>query len=123
MSLSRIVFKFLFKLISSNFFTEVMILSFGFAFFICDIRFFPFSLKPKTLIYGVVFLEIAISFFVIPSKQYNHFITQKKFSKTAVMSFANEIGIDPGIVVGRLQKEKLITYKMLNELKTKYELN
>lgn len=39
------------------------------------------------------------------------------------MSFANEIGIDPGIVVGRLQKEKLITYKMLNELKTKYELN
>lgn len=60
---------------------------------------------------------------LIPSKQYNHFITQKKFSKTAVMSFANEIGIDPGIVVGRLQKEKLITYKMLNELKTKYELN
>ena len=35
---------------------------------------------------------------------------------------AYNIGIAPGIVVGRLQKERCITYNMLNELKEQYEI-
>jgi HTH-type transcriptional regulator/antitoxin HigA len=36
---------------------------------------------------------------------------------TAIRSFADEIGIHPGIVVGRLQHEKLISHAALNHLK------
>ncbi len=34
-----------------------------------------------------------------------------------VVAFAHEIGIAPGIVVGRLQHEKIIAYSHLNDLR------
>lgn len=37
------------------------------------------------------------------------------------MSFANEIGIAPGIVVGRLQKDGYLPYSQLNGLKVRYQ--
>jgi hypothetical protein len=42
--------------------------------------------------------------------------------RSAIISFAEEIGIAPGIVVGRLQKEGLLEWKtQLNQLKVRYE--
>lgn len=38
-----------------------------------------------------------------------------------VVSFADKIGIAPGIVVGRLQHEKIIAYSFLNDLKATFE--
>ncbi|MEX0701795.1 MAG: HigA family addiction module antitoxin [Planctomycetales bacterium] len=38
-------------------------------------------------------------------------------SKSAVRSFANRIGVHPGIVVGRLQHDKIIPFTHMNDLK------
>ncbi|QTP60903.1 HigA family addiction module antidote protein [Billgrantia antri] len=43
-------------------------------------------------------------------------------SAAAVEAFSKEIGIAPGIVVGRMQKEGLLPWSHLNGLKTRYEL-
>ena len=42
------------------------------------------------------------------------------FSASSVIDFAKSIGIAPGIVVGRLQKEGCIQHNMLNDLKEQY---
>ncbi|GHV41550.1 XRE family transcriptional regulator [Spirochaetia bacterium] len=39
----------------------------------------------------------------------------------SIENFAKEIGIAPGIVVGRLQREKVLSYKIGNHLKVFYE--
>ncbi|HEY0020811.1 MAG TPA: helix-turn-helix domain-containing protein [Longimicrobium sp.] len=44
--------------------------------------------------------------FLIPSDLYAKFLEKQDLSGRAITAFANEIGIDPGIIVGRLQKEK-----------------
>ena len=46
----------------------------------------------------------------------------KDYSEKSVLQFAESQGIAPGIVVGRLQLERLIKYTMLNNLKEKYEI-
>lgn len=60
---------------------------------------------------------------LIPRQMYENFAKKNDFSKEAIMAFAQEIHIDPGIVVGRLQKEKRIEYSWYNELKQKYEIS
>lgn len=42
-------------------------------------------------------------------------------SHDAVCAFAQRVGIAPGIVVGRMQNEKLIEWSHLNDLKVRYE--
>lgn len=42
-------------------------------------------------------------------------------TQAAIRSFATEIGIHPGIVVGRMQHEKLIAHSAFNELKMKLQ--
>lgn len=42
-------------------------------------------------------------------------------SAAEVRRFADAIGVHPGIVVGRLQKEELIPWKALNDLKQRYD--
>jgi HTH-type transcriptional regulator / antitoxin HigA len=42
-------------------------------------------------------------------------------SRSEVVAFANQIGIAPGIVVGRMQHEKIIAYSFLNDLKQTFE--
>lgn len=42
-------------------------------------------------------------------------------SASRVNALAQEVGIDPGIIVGRLQHERIIRHSELNELRTKYE--
>lgn len=57
---------------------------------------------------------------LIPEKEYKQFIATSPKSYSEVMAFANKIDIAPGIVVGRLQKDKIIPYKNLNKLKVSY---
>lgn len=59
---------------------------------------------------------------LIPSDEYEGFLSERKFSKIAVEGFAKEIGVHPGIVVGRLQSEKLIPFRNLNGMKLQYSL-
>lgn len=42
-------------------------------------------------------------------------------SKAAVESFASRIGVAPGIVVGRMQREKLLPWTHYNDLKVRYK--
>jgi len=61
--------------------------------------------------------------FLIPSKDYADFVTTHKphFSVEAVRTFAAQIGISAGIVVGRLQRDGHVPYKNLNGLKRKFK--
>lgn len=42
-------------------------------------------------------------------------------SRAAVKAFAERIGIHPGIVVGRLQRDSILPYSHLNDLKAKFQ--
>ena len=60
---------------------------------------------------------------LIPPQEYSEFISAKSFSSISVRTFADKMGIDPGIVVGRLQKENHINWKQLNNLKKRYDIS
>lgn len=59
---------------------------------------------------------------LINPEDFNHFKDKKSYSEKSVVSFADTIEIDPGIVVGRMQKEELIKYSSLNHLKKQYDM-
>lgn len=59
---------------------------------------------------------------LISEEDFNRFKNKQDFSKKSVVTYANNIGIAPGILVGRMQHEELIAHSMLNDLKTKYEI-
>ena len=56
---------------------------------------------------------------LIPSKELEKL---NKYTEYYITLFAETIGIHPGIVVGRLQKENKIKYSYLNNLKEKYKI-
>lgn len=56
---------------------------------------------------------------LIPSK---HIEELKYIDEKTIIDLANRISIHPGIIVGRLQKEKRIPYSKYNYLKCKYEI-
>lgn len=58
----------------------------------------------------------ARDFFIDP-EDYEHFVNLKKFDKYSIEEFAKNQEILPGIVVGRLQREKYIPYNQMNFLK------
>ena len=61
--------------------------------------------------------------YLIPKNDLDEFVNQGDFSRNAIVNFAKDLGIHPGIVVGRLQKDELVGYEStLNKLKEKYEL-
>jgi len=55
--------------------------------------------------------------FLIPKHALNEFRQQRQFTTQAIQRFAAQLGIAPGIVVGRLQHEKLLPRSHLNALK------
>ena len=57
--------------------------------------------------------------FLIPAK-YDAALPNLR-SKQAVIEFAKQIGIHPGIVVGRLQHDQLIAKDWMNGLKAKVQ--
>ena len=58
--------------------------------------------------------------FLIPRDRYDAFAKREVFSETTVRQFAGEIGIAPGIVVGRLQHDGKLPRTHLNRLKEHY---
>jgi addiction module HigA family antidote len=55
---------------------------------------------------------------LIPQREFRNFVSINKFTRDSILAFAKEVGIAPGIVVGRLQKESLLSWNTpLNELK------
>lgn len=60
---------------------------------------------------------------LIPKDDFERFTKCGVFSKDALLSFAKSINIDPGIVVGRLQKEGYINFSWHNDLKTQYMIS
>ena len=58
---------------------------------------------------------------LIPDDDFSRFVEKNDFSKTSILDFSDLIGISPSIVVGRLQKEKLIPFSKFNEMKKLYE--
>lgn len=56
---------------------------------------------------------------LIPSAYWSNF-TESTFTAATIEMFAKSIGVAPGIIVGRLQHEKLVPYNHLNGLKQRY---
>jgi len=55
--------------------------------------------------------------FLIPLKDWQTFKLSNSVSSLAVSEFAQRIGVAPGIIVGRLQREGVIDWSKLNNLK------
>jgi addiction module HigA family antidote len=53
---------------------------------------------------------------------YKAFVVQNDFTPVAIENFAQQLGIASGIVVGRLQHDREINWRTLNELTRKFEL-
>ncbi len=59
---------------------------------------------------------------LIPDEQYEVFVTEQTFDPASIIWFAKQVGIDPGIVLGRLQRDGYVEYNRYNHLKTKYSI-
>lgn len=59
---------------------------------------------------------------LISEEDFNSFRDKHDYSKRSVVTYAENIGIAPGILVARMQHEELIAHSMLNDLKAKYEI-
>ncbi|MFA4947625.1 MAG: ImmA/IrrE family metallo-endopeptidase [Candidatus Krumholzibacteriia bacterium] len=55
--------------------------------------------------------------FLIPASEYRHFVSVGGFSKAEIRAFAAQLGISPGIVVGRLQHDGVLDFANCNDLK------
>ncbi|MEA5616377.1 helix-turn-helix domain-containing protein [Cronbergia sp. UHCC 0137] len=58
---------------------------------------------------------------LIPPDQLKEFLGSQPPTKANIMEFASQIGIAPGIVVGRLQHDKVLPPNHCNDLKQKFE--
>lgn len=60
---------------------------------------------------------------LIPTSEYERFINRNNYAPSAIRSFAEEINVSPGIVVGRLQHDNIIPWQsQLNHLKLRLKL-
>ncbi len=57
---------------------------------------------------------------LIPKSQYEKYLNSGKINRETIIEFADRISIAPGIVVGRLQHDKIILFNQYNYLKKKY---
>lgn len=58
---------------------------------------------------------------LIPAPQWRRFARQTRYSKEQILAFAAEAGVAPGIVVGRLQHDKLLPPSHCNDLKRRLD--
>lgn len=58
--------------------------------------------------------------FLIPRSKYDAFLRSNIFNESKIRRFAHEVGIAPGIVVGRLQHDGKLPHNHLNGLKQRY---
>lgn len=59
--------------------------------------------------------------FLLPEPAYRSFVHARQFTASAIRSFAAQVGVAPGIVVGRLQHDEHILYSSHNDLKQRFE--
>ena len=59
---------------------------------------------------------------LISPSEFEAFKRGGDYSESSVLTFAREQGIASGIIVGRMQRERLIRYSMLNNLKVQYDI-
>lgn len=58
---------------------------------------------------------------LIPSKQLDEFLRNNTvINRSSIVRFASQLDIHPGILVGRLQHEKVLDYNQENDLRAKY---
>ena len=57
---------------------------------------------------------------LIPTKDWDAFVATRAWSRPAVQSFADRIGVPPEIIVGRLQHQGLIPLDYLNNLRRRF---
>lgn len=57
---------------------------------------------------------------LIPLAEWNEFLESGDFTRNKVTTFADNMGIAPGIVVGRLQHENKIGFNQLNDLRVRF---
>jgi len=60
---------------------------------------------------------------LIPEKKYREFADFRAFDAASIKGFARTIGLHPGIVVGRLQHDRLLAHKFQNDLKVQLKLS
>lgn len=60
---------------------------------------------------------------LIPSNAYNNFIGAKNFSFSEIQRFADSIGIDAYIVIGRLKHDSLLDWKTFTKNRPHYKIN
>ena len=60
---------------------------------------------------------------LIPSDSLKVFVQDEVYNIDSLKLFAEQIGVNVGILVGRLQHDGIIKYSQFNDLKTKYEFN
>jgi addiction module HigA family antidote len=58
---------------------------------------------------------------LLPARKYRRFSSRSTFPKGQVIEFAVAMGVHPGIVVGRLQHDKLIDFNYLTDLLRKID--
>ena len=54
---------------------------------------------------------------LIPGSKYRAFVTKNKFSQDTIAKFAHKIGVDPGIVIGRLHQEHILDWNDFQDLR------
>lgn len=59
---------------------------------------------------------------LIPEEDFEKYKNKNDFTEDSVYIFAEQQGIAPGIVVGRLQNDGCVKHNMLNDLKEHYEI-
>lgn len=60
---------------------------------------------------------------LIPDEKFDEFVAEGAFTNESVETFSESVGIGPGIVVGRLQREKHIEYHVGNAFKQKLAMH
>jgi HTH-type transcriptional regulator/antitoxin HigA len=55
--------------------------------------------------------------FLVPPDEWRRFVDNKRFTKAAITAFAKEIGVSPGVIVGRLQHERRLPFNFCHDLK------
>lgn len=60
--------------------------------------------------------------YLIPAVKYRKFVEAGRFSRDEIMKFADHIGLEPGIVVGRLHHDKVLDWSNCYYLQKKIDL-
>ena len=60
--------------------------------------------------------------YLIARDEYDRFVCNGNLNEHSVRTFAQQVGIHPGVVVGRLQHDGHLDYNQLVNLKEKYEV-